>query len=125
MLQNAVKVFLEDPILKHLPRKPLAPGGPNVGKEEVFNSDTSQLGLLPSDKKYTQNKFKYKRMLTRLLNDIDKSREFNGRFFYRFHNAVMAIRVPSSPAEMFSVSKARKSALYNPRIIKYFYSHRF
>jgi len=121
---DAMRLFFKDPVFAPLKRKTLAPGGPNIGKEDIFLSDVARFETSPTPK-YGQNKVRFKKKLRRMASVLNNSREEDGKFFYRFHNAVYVIRAPNSAHELFSEGKRRFSPYYNPRVIQFFLSHRF
>jgi hypothetical protein len=113
-----------DPVFGSLKKKTLAPGGAPVGKEDIFTANVTDFHVTPNYL-YGQNRTRFKRKLTRLVRALNSSRHENGKFFYRFHNAVYVLRAPSSAHELFSVARIKFSPYYNPRTIQFFLSHRF
>lgn len=123
-IQRAGSLFVADRTFSHIPRKPLAPGGAKVGKEEIFFSDPSGFSPMLSDE-YKENRKRFEHDVNRILKYLNDSRVENGKFFYRFHNSVFVIRAPASARELLSKSKKKITAFYNPRVMGFFISHRF
>jgi len=123
-VERAIGLFKKDRVFANIKRKPLAPGGPRIGKEEIYMSSLSHFEFTPSPA-YAQNRLRYEKKLKRMLKFLDLSRAENGKFFYRFHNAIYVLRAPASLRELFSVARAKYSPYYNPRTLQFFLSHRF
>jgi ribosomal protein S4 len=123
-LEQLIGLFGEDKNYAKIKKKKLAAGGPRIGKDDIYVSDVSEFGLRLKEV-YGGNRARLKQRLSNLQKFLDDSRAENGKFYYRFQNAVYVIRAPNSCRELFSVSKQERRPFYNPRTINFFLSHRF